>query len=368
MKKIIVVVLIVGVLYAAWHFTGSLKGESMSHMGAMPVGVAKVIVKDINEWDEFSGRLEAVDRVEIRPRIAGTIDSIHFTEGRMVKKGEPLFTIDPKPYEATLQAAKAAAAYANAEWQRARQLMPSHAISRQDYDNKRSAAVNANAMLTKAQLDLGYTQIAAPVPGRVNRAEITVGNLVNGGGDAPVLTTIVSLDPIYASFDVDEQNYVRYLHANGDAMAKMASIPVKLALSGDTDFKYEGHIKTFDNELDTKSGTVRARAVLDNKTGALIPGLYARVRVSGTGKHNAILISERAIVTDQNRKLVYVIGPDNKAEAREVMLGPVIDDLRVITSGLQEGDSIVVSGLQRVRPGAPVVPQPAPMEPEEEKK
>ena len=368
MRKIIAILLIVAVIYGAYYLISKAgSGGGMPQMGAMPVSVAKVIQREVRQWDEFSGRLEAVNRVEIRPRVAGTIESIHFNEGQIVKKGDLLFVIDPRPYNAAIQSAGSAAVYANAEFQRAKKLLPVNAISRHDYDDKRNAAQNANALLTKAKLDLGYTQIRAPISGRINRAEITVGNLVNAGGDVPLLTTIVSLDPIYASFDVDEQNYVRYMHASNDKTAKITDIPVKLGLSGDVEFKYDGHIRSFDNELNTRAGTVRVRAVFDNKSGALIPGLYARTRVNGTGKINQILINEVAISTDQNRKLVFVVGADNKVEAREISLGPVIDDLRTVTSGLKGDESLVVVGLQRVHPGAEVIPQAVSMEKPDEK-
>ncbi len=363
MRKLIIAVLVITACMWAYHFLKSSgAGHGQMQMAAMPVSVAKVIVRQTREWEDFSGHLEAVDHVDIRPRVQGTIDKIYFHDGQMVKKGDVLFTIDPQPYQAALKAAEAAAVYSNAEFQRAKALLPANAISKHDFDQARSSAANTAAALTKARLDLGYTQVKAPVSGRVNRAEVTVGNLVNGGGDAPVLTTIVSLDPIYAEFDVDEQNYVRYMHAAGDNMKKIGVIPVRLGLSGDNDYRYEGHIASLDNALDAKSGTVRARAVFKNPTGALIPGLYAKVQVNGLGTQDIILINERAISTDQNRKIVFVVGADNKVEAREVKLGAVVDNLRVIREGLKDGDTIVVNGIQRARPGAEVAPTVVPME------
>lgn len=362
MRKIIVILLIIGGCYWGYHFLSARGGQGMPQMGAMPVSVAKVVERETSEWEEYSGRLAAVDRVEIRPRVQGTVDAIHFAESQMVKTGDPLFTIDPKPYEAALQSAQAQLVYSKAEWERAKKLLPASAISRHDYDAARDAYANAASAFTQAKLNLGYTQIKAPVSGRVSRAEITVGNLVNGGGDAPILTTIVSIDPVYAEFDVDEGDYVRYLHANGDSRKKLSNIPVELALSGDSDFKYHGHIKSFDNELNAKSGTVRARAQFENKSGMLIPGLYARLKVNGTGAHNVLLISERAITTDQDRKVVFLVGKDNKVEARAVKLGPVVDGLQVVREGLKSGDEVIVNGLNRARPGAAVVPQEVPME------
>lgn len=310
-------------------------------------------------WDEFSGRLEAVERVEVRPRVEGTIDAIHFEEGELVQKGQLLFTIDPKPFEATLQAARARSTFARAELARARELLPKKVISQSQYDDKKNAAEVAAADLAKAQLDIGYTKIESPIAGRVSRAEITVGNLVNGGGNAPVLTTVVSLDPIYLNAEIDEQSFVRYLKANGSSADALREIPVQLALSGDKEYSYTGHIKSFDNELDTRAGTVRMRAVFENKSGALIPGLFARLRIGGAGEEKLTLISEDAIGTDQNKKFVYVVDKDSKVEYRVVELGPVVEGLRVIRSGLKAGENIVVGGLQRVRPGALVAAQKA---------
>ena len=369
MKKILFVVLLIGIIYAGFQmFGGKHDAAAMPGMGGpVPVSAAKVLMRNVNEWDEFSGRIEAVERVEIRPRVAGTIEEVHFKEGQMVKKGDLLFTIDPKPYQAAYQAAAATAAFNKTEYDRAGKLLPEKAISKREFDEKKSAFLNAEASLTKAQLDLGYCRITAPVSGRASRAELTVGNLVNVG-NTMALTTIVSLDPIYASFEVDEQSYVRYLHANNENPNQLANIPIQVALSGDSDFKYQGQVKSFDNELNTRSGTVRVRASLPNKSGALIPGLYARIRVSGAGKSNLILASEKAIVTDQDRKLVFVVNAENKIEPRPVKLGGVVDGLRVIHEGLKEGETIVVGGIQRVRPGAEVKAEIVAMDASEEKK
>lgn len=325
--------------------------------GGMPVGVAVVDEREVQVWDEFSGRLGAVERVEVRPRVAGTIDAIHFTEGQMVKKGDLLITIDPKPYEAALQSARARMTFAESEFARAKTLLPGKAISQREYDDKKNAYEVARADYTKASLDMGYTQVKAPVDGRIGRPEITVGNLVGEGGMAQILTTIVSLDPIYVDFDVDEQSYVKYLSANGNDPQKLVQVPVELGLAGQADFPYRGHIQSFDNELNTRAGTVRARALFDNKNGALIPGLFAHVRIAGAGNVKSVLVNERSIGTDQNKKFVYVMNAENKVEYRNVTLGAAVDGMRIILEGLKPGEKVVVEGVQRAQPGAPVTPQ-----------
>ncbi len=360
MKKLILLLIAVASVYGVYRvFTGLGAGGPGMHgmmMGPMPVDVTEAPSREVVEWDEFTGRLEAVDRVVITPRVSGTIDAIHFREGQMVGRGQALFTIDPKPFQASLSAAEAQADYTSAELARAQTLLPEKAISQREFDAKKNAAQTAAAALTKAQLDLGYTRITAPVSGRASRAEITVGNLVNAA-TAPTLTTIVSINPIYASFDVDEQSYVRYLRAAGGNPDALKKVPVRLALTGDKAFVNEGRIESFDNELNTRAGTVRVRATFQNKNGTLIPGLFARVQVGGSGKVQAVLVPERAIATDQSRKLVFVVNAENKVEPRIVTLGPIAEGLRIIRDGLKPGEKIIINGLQRARPGAEIVPQ-----------
>lgn len=362
MRKIIFLVLavVVGVyvfraVFGAPQHPGGMMG------GAMPVGVATVEERRVQVWDEFSGRLGAVERVEIRPRVGGTIDAIHFSEGQSVKKGDLLITIDPKPYEAAFQSAKARATFAESELTRAKTLLPEKAISQREYDDKKNAYEVARADYTKASLDLGYTQIKAPVDGRIGRPEITVGNLVSPGSDA-LLTTVVSLDPIYVDFDVDEQTYVKYLAAHGNNPQNLTEVQVLLGLAGQKDFPYTGHVQSFDNELNTRAGTVRARAVFDNPNGALIPGLFAHVKVAGSGIQDAVLVNEQAIGTDQSNKLVFVVGAENKVEARVIKPGASAEGLRIIDEGLKAGESIIVEGVQRAVPGMPVTPMPVSME------
>lgn len=348
---------------------------------ATPVSVATVVQSDVAAWDEFSGRLEAVERVDIRSRVAGTIQAVHFREGALVKKGDLLLTIDPAPYAADVERADAQVAAAQArvtqakgEQERSQRLWSEQAISKREFDErtngKGEADANlraAQAALQTAQLSLGYTQVRAPVSGRVGKLEVTVGNLVAAGPGAPVLTTLVSVSPIYASFDADEQVVAKALKdVQGSAAGAAGSrnldrIPVQMGTAASTDTPFEGKLQLVDNQVDAKSGTVRARAVFDNKDGQLMPGQFARIRMGQATKGTALLINERAVGTDQNKKFVLVVGADNKAVYREVTLGASINGLRVVKGGLAANERIVVNGLQRIRPGALVAPQPVEM-------
>ncbi|CAN7609905.1 MULTISPECIES: efflux RND transporter periplasmic adaptor subunit [unclassified Caballeronia] len=326
---------------------------------ATEVDVATVVSKTITDYQNYSGRLEAIDKVEIRPLVPGTIVAVHFADGALVKKGDPLFTIDPRPYvaqvdqaAAQLAAAQARNGYTSTDAARAERLLADNAIAKRDYDEKQNASHEAAANLKAAQaaletakINLTYTQIVAPVSGRVSRAEMTVGNIVSTGSSAPLLTTLVSVSPIYASFDVDEQTYLRYLSRDS-----RASVPVSLGLANEDGFSREGKVASVDNQLDTGSGTIRVRARFDNADGTLVPGLYARIKVGGGTPHPAVLIDDAAIGTDQDKKFVMVVDPDNRVQYREVTLGTLSDGLRVIAKGLQPGERIVVNGLQRVRP------------------
>lgn len=348
--------------------------SALAQPAATPVSVAAVIDNTITEWDEFSGRLEAVERVEIRPRVSGTIDAIHFQEGALVKKGDVLFVIDPRPYaaevsraEASLAAAQARAAYSQSELARAGRLLADNAIAKREFDERENAAREAQAALRGAQaaletarLNLGYTRITAPVAGRVSRAEITVGNLVAGSANAPVLTTLVSVSPIYASFEADEQSFLKYA-ANGSA-GNSRQLPVHLGLANEEGYPRQGRVQSVDNRLDPRAGTIRVRAVFDNADGKLTPGLYARIRLGGTAPHRAILVNERVVGTDQGKKFVLVVGEGNKVAYREVKLGPVHDGLRVVREGLEANERLVVNGLQRVKPGDVVDPKMVAME------
>ncbi|WP_341923029.1 efflux RND transporter periplasmic adaptor subunit [Polaromonas sp. YR568] len=339
---------------------------------AMPVSVATVVQTEVAAWDEFSGRLEAVERVDIRSRVAGTLQAVHFREGALVKKGELLLTIDPAPYAAEVEragaqvaAAQARLAQAKGEHDRSQRLWSEQAISRREFDErtngKGEADANLRAMqaaLQTAQLSLGYTQVRAPVSGRVGKLEVTVGNLVAAGPGAPVLTTLVSVSPIYASFDADEQVVAKALKdVSSGGERKLERIPVQMGTAATSDTPFEGKLQLVDNQVDAKSGTVRARAVFDNKDGQLMPGQFARIRMGQATQATALLVNERAVGTDQNKKFVLVVGADNKAAYREVTLGASVNGLRVVKNGLAPNERIVVNGLQRVRPGALVAPQ-----------
>ncbi|MBV8468467.1 MAG: efflux RND transporter periplasmic adaptor subunit [Burkholderiaceae bacterium] len=339
------------------------------------VGVAAVVSANVTPWKEFSGRLEAVDRVDIRPRVPGTIERVYFREGALVRAGDPLFTIDPAPYQAEVEhadaqvvAAQARLTQARIDFERARRLLGDHAISQREADQATNAQNEADAnlraaraALTSAKLDLGYTEVRAPVSGRVGKIEITPGNLVAAGPTAPVLTRLVSVSPIYASFDADEAAVTQALRELPDQRsathAAVEQIPVQLGTAADADTPIKGHLQLIDNQVDVRSGTVRVRAVFDNADGTLIPGQFARVRMGQTHPEAALLVSERAIGTDQNRKFVMVVDAENKASYREVTVGVAINGLRMVTSGLKAGERIVVTGLQRARPGALLAPQ-----------
>ena len=368
---------------------GAILGLQTSHAEApaqaappaIPVSVAAVVQQDVALWDEFSGRLEAVQRVDIRPRVAGAVQAVHFREGALVKQGDLLVTVDPAPYaaevdraEAQVVAAQARLSYTRSEMERATRLLQESAIAQREHDERVNAQREADANLRAAQaalqmarLNLGYTQVRAPVAGRVGRIEVTVGNLVSAGASAPVLTTLVSVSPIYASFDTDEQVVARAIDGldggkNGQGgRARIERIPVQMGTGTAGSTPFSGHLQLIDNQVDARSGTVRVRAVFDNADGSLMPGQFARIRMGQAQSTSAVLINERAVGTDQNKKFVMVVGEGDKAEYREVQLGAPVDGLRVVTSGLKAGERIVVNGLQRVRPGAVIAPQEVPM-------
>ena len=332
---------------------------------ATPVAVAVVERQEVTTWDEFSGRLEAVERVDVRSRVAGAVQSVHFAEGALVKRGDLLITIDPEPSaaevaraQAQVAAAQARLSYATSEHGRAKRLWEESAIARRELDERVNGELEASANLRAAQaalqsagLNLGYTQVRAPVSGRVGRLEITVGNLVAAGPGAPVLTTLVSVNPMYASFDADEHVVLRALHDG----AQGVQVEAETVTNGGRQLR--GRLQLIDNQVNTKSGTVRVRAVFDNKDGSLIPGQFVKLRMGRAKAEPAVLVSERAVGTDQSKRFVIVVGPDNKAVWREVTLGGTANGQRIVLSGLEPGERIVVNGLQRVRPGALLQPQ-----------
>jgi len=335
---------------------------------ALRVSVATVKPTEVTTWGEFSGRLEAVERVELRPRVPGTVQSVHFREGALVREGDLLISLDPAPYqaevdrtEAQVAAAQARAAYARGDVERASKLFADQAIAQREYDERINAAREADAnlraaqaSLTAAKLNLSYTQLRAPVAGRVGKLEITVGNQVAAGPSAPLLTTLVSVSPIYASFDADEQIVSQ--------LQRDAKVPVQMGVLGQDGTPLEGHLQLVDNQVNARSGTVRVRAVFDNKNGSLIPGQFARIRLSEGEAKGALLVSERAVGTDQDKRFVMVVGAGNKAEYREVHLGAAANGMRIVTEGLKPSERIVVNGLQRVQPGALLDPQEVAMD------
>lgn len=348
----------------------SKAAEAPAAAGGPPVSAAAVVEKTIIETQEFSGRLEAIEQVQIRPRVSGFITAINFKPGSQVKKGDVLFVIDQRPFQAEANRAEAAAHSARAkadlakvELTRAEKLLADKAIAQREYDASASGykqldadARAAQAQYETAKLNLTYTQVTSPINGRVSKAEITLGNLVD---QTAVLTSVVSLDQIYASFDGDEDTYLRV----GAAAHQGKPAVVKIGLANETGFPHEGKLEFVDNQLDPRSGSVRMRATLTNADGLLVPGLFARVQLAGsTGAKPTLLINERAVNTDQNRKFVFVVGKDNKAEYRPVTLGQQVDGLRVVRDGLKPGEKIVVNGLQRVKPGAPITPNVVPMD------
>jgi multidrug efflux system membrane fusion protein len=335
-----------------------------------PVSVATAVDRAVTEWDEFSGRVQAIDHVQVRPQISGIITEVHFQDGQLVKKGDLLFTIDPRPFQAELartQAALASAqarvAFAETNMNRSNQLIATHAIAQSEQDQNHDALLEAEASVQgaeaavqTAQLNLDYTAVTAPVSGRVSRAEITVGNLVGTGITAPVLTTVVSVSPVYVEFEIDEQTYLKYAAQGANGNSGIDHIPVSMALANETDYPHQGRLESIDNQLDTSSGTIRARAIFDNATGELTPGLYARVRTGGSAAESAILVDDKAVGTDQDKKYVMVVDSDNKIAYRSVTLGPMVNGLRIVRSGLAKGERIVVNGLQRVQPNEVVAP------------
>ncbi|MBJ9974994.1 efflux RND transporter periplasmic adaptor subunit [Pseudomonas sp. S75] len=339
---------------------------------APKVSVAKVIEQPINEWDEFTGRLEAPETVEIRPRVSGQIDRVAFTEGAQVNKGDLLFQIDPRPFqaevrrlEAQLQQAKASASRSANEARRGERLRDSNAISAELAESRSSAAAEARAgvdsiqaQLDLARLNLSFTRVTSPISGRVSRADFTAGNIVTA--DVTPLTSVVSTDKVYAYFDADERVYLKYTQLAREGQ-RGQSTPVYLGLTNETGNPHLGQMNFVDNQVNPRTGTIRGRAVFDNRDGQFTPGLYARLKLVGSAQYDAMLINDEAVGTDLGKKFVLVMDADNKATYRAVELGPKLEGLRIVRSGLAKDDRIVVKGLQRVRPGSAVTPEETPM-------
>jgi RND family efflux transporter MFP subunit len=349
------------------------------------VTVAPALEREVTEWDEFTGRLEAVDTVAVRPRVSGYVSAVRFHEGAIVRKSELLFQIDPRPFQAEVDRLRAELARARAtvdraqsELKRADRLSSENAMSHEEHDRRASFAQESTAQvaaveaaLRAAELNLEFTHVVAPIAGRVSRAIVTEGNLVSSGpGEATLMTTIVSQQPMYAYFDADEQIFLKYTAAGpkgpalrdglrGPALRggrRGAALPIRMALSNDEGFPRVGQLDFVDNQLDSATGTIRGRAVFRNADGQLTPGLFVRLRLAGTKSYRGRLIQDRAVGTDLSKKFVYVVGANNQIEYRSVTLGPLIDGLRVVRGGVEAGEPVVVNGLQRVRPGVQVTP------------
>ena len=346
---------------------------------AIPVSVATVEAQDLVGWKEFAGRLEAVERVDVRSRVAGQVLAVHFREGSLVQAGDLLVTIDPEPFaaevaraEAQTTAARARLSFTKKEHDRAQQLVKTRTLPIREGDSRanayREAQANhqaAEADLRKAKLDLGYTEIRAPVSGRVGEILVDVGNLVPAGASAPALTTLVSVDPIYASFEADEQVVLQAIRDLGTGGVRDVSrIPVEMAPTFEGQEPIRGHLQFIDNTVNAASGTIHVRAQFDNPDGMLIPGQFARLRMGTAGTARSLLITDRAVGIDQGKKFVLVVDETDTVAYREVTLGPNVGRLRIVTSGLAAGERIVVNGLQRVRPGARVAAESVAMTPD----
>lgn len=339
---------------------------------AVPVTVTTVKPRAVHIWREVSGRFEAVDRVEIRSRVAGAIQAVHFREGSAVEKGDLLFSIDPEPYQAVVDQARGAVASAEArlvlattELDRGNALLGRNTISQSEVAQRKSTKASteaelqsARASLKLAELDLAYTEIRAPIAGRIGTLDVTVGNLVAAGPASPSLVTLVSINPIYASFTIDEDHLRDILSsmATSDAGPELDQIPVEVE-TGSAAAPIPGRLQLINNEIDVSTGTIRMRAIFDNPNGRLIPGQFARLRLGQAEAKQHLTISERAVGTDQDKKFVFVVAPDNTVGYRQVELGAAVDGERIVETGLNAGDRIVISGLQRIRPGAVVAPQ-----------
>ncbi|MFV9669690.1 efflux RND transporter periplasmic adaptor subunit [Pantoea sp. KXB45] len=335
------------------------------------VSAAPVLIKPVSQWDNFNGRVEAVQSVQLRPRVSGYIESVNYREGDEVRKGQVLFTIDDRSYRAALEQAKAELArarsqanLARSESGRSEKLIGTQAISREAWEQRRAAAsqaqadvLAAEAAVDMAQLNLDFTRVTAPIDGRASRAMITPGNLVTAGDSASVLTTLVSQQQMYVYFDVDENTFLHY-----QAMARQGqqrqALPVEIALASDQGFPHQGKVDFLDNQLTASTGTIRMRALLDNPQRQFTPGLFARVRLPGSAQFDAMLVDDKAILTDQDRRYVYVVDGEGKAQRRDIQPGAMVEGLRIVKSGLQAGDRVIVAGLQKVfMPGMPVTAQ-----------
>lgn len=343
---------------------------------APQVGVAPALQREVSQWDEFSGRIEAVQNVELRPRVSGYIDQVNYVEGQEVKKGDVLFTIDARSYRAELARANAELARARtqaelgrSEAARAKKLAEQQAISTESWEQRRAAADQAvadmqaaQAAVDSARLNLEFTQVRAPIDGRAGRAMVTAGNLVSAGDSASVLTTLVSQDTVFVYFDADEGTFLRYAQMARDGSRpseRGGALPVRIGLVGEQGYPHQGKVDFLDNQVARSTGTIRVRALLDNRERLFTPGLFARVQLLGSGRFDAVLVDDKAVLTDQDRKYVYVVDKDGKAQRRDVRLGRSAEGLRIVEQGLAAGDRVVVDGVQKIfMPGMAVDARP----------
>ncbi|KAB0670319.1 efflux RND transporter periplasmic adaptor subunit [Oryzomonas sagensis] len=354
---------------AAYHMAANVNAQPTAAAPPPPqVGVVTVKPQNVRIWSEFSGRMRAVDFAELRPEVSGRITGVRFKEGQIVKAGEVLFVIDPRPYEAAvakasanLATARTNAGFARTERERAANMVQTQAIAQRLYDERanadrvaRAAVQVAEAELKQARIDLDHAYVKAPIGGRVSRAEITLGNRVQAGAGAPLLTSIVSNDGIYADFEVDEQTYMSSIRAHADTPAKERQVRVEVTVQGDEAHPYQGTIQSFDNRIDPASGTIRARARFDNRNGALVPGMFVAVRLASSSENAVLLVPERAIGTDQSKRFVYVVGDNDRVAYREVRLGQQARGERIVLAGVRPGDRVIVDGVQHVRPDSTV--------------
>lgn len=355
----------------AYFTTGSNASTTPAAPAAIPVVTQTMAESQVQIWSGFSGRLQPVNSAEIRPEVSGRITKVLFQDGKTVRAGDTLFVIDPRLYEAAvaqaeaeLASARTNAQFAALEQKRAVSMVKSQAIAQRIVDERSNssrvataAVQSAQAQLKQARIDLDHAYVKSPISGRAGRVELTVGNLVQAGPSAPLLTSVVANDAVYADFEVDEQTYLQTIRNTAEQRVQERRIPVQLTLQGDADHPYEGTVYSFDNQLDVTSGTIRARAKFANKDGALLPGMFVSVKLAGGGNQAALLVPEKAIGFDQSKKFVYVIDDKNAVEYREVTLGDKLESNRIVLSGLNVGDRVIVDGVQHVRPGAVVDPK-----------
>jgi RND family efflux transporter MFP subunit len=336
------------------------------------VTVSTPIVREVVEWDEYTGRLESTESVEVRARVNGYLQSVHFKDGQVVKKGDLLFVIDPRPYQAELDRATAELQLAGARLElaksdvaRAQKLLEFRAMSQEEADTRAAtkrqaeqAVEAARANVNAARLNRDFTRVTAPISGRISRKLVTEGNLINGGSaESTLLTTLVSLDPVYCYFEADERSYLKYVRLARDGKQPNAKRPVYLALTDETTFTRQGYIDFVDNRLDAKTGTMSGRAVFTNRDLSLTPGLFGRVRLQGSSPYPAVLIPDEAIGSDQAQKYIFVVNGDNSVEYRAVQLGPLIHGFRVIREGLRPDELFITNGIQRARDGIKITPE-----------